>query len=124
MMSLVIHCIPVVQLPSHSLALLCTASRVPAIGRLMPFLFISERTHSSFRGHSQVDLPLTASRMIIDLSSPPATPPPPWIPYFVFTVILLLVHTANKNGLYQPSPLQQQPVQSVAVNYKYFTCLR
>src|SRR5258707_5569459 len=84
-MSLVIHCVPAVQLPSRSPALLCTASRVPAVGHLTLFLFISERTHSSFRGRSWVDLPLTASRMIIDLSSPPAPPPPPWIPYFVFT---------------------------------------
>src|SRR5258707_11560043 len=115
MTSLVIHSTLVVQLPLCSLALLCTASKVPAVGHLMLFLFISERTHSSFRGHSQVDLPLTASRMIIDLSSPPATPPPPWIPYFVFTVILLLVHTANKNGLYRLSPLQQQPIRLVFV---------
>src|SRR5260370_38548728 len=107
---LVIHSALVVQLPLCSLALLCTTSKVPAIGHLMLFLFISERTHSSFRGHSQVNLPLTASRMIIDLSSPPATPPPPWILYFVFTVILLPVHATNKNGLYQPSPLQQPPV--------------
>src|SRR5260221_2733278 len=104
-MSLVIHSALAVQPPLRSPALLCTASRVPAIGHLMLFLFISERTHSSFRGRSRVDLPLTASRMIIDLSSPPATPPPPWIPYFVFTV--LLVHAATKNGLYRPSPLQQ-----------------
>src|SRR5258707_8188615 len=114
MTSLVIHSTLVVQLPLCSLALLCTASKVPAVGHLMLFLFISERTHSSFRGRSWVNLPLTASRMIIDLSSPPATPPP-WIPYFVFMVILLLVHAANKNGLYQPSPLQQQPIRLVSI---------
>src|SRR5258708_1489145 len=113
-MSLVIHSALAVQPPSHSLALLCTASRALAVGHLMLFLSISKRTHSSFRGRSWVDLPLTASRMIIDLSSPPATPPP-WIPYFVFMVILLLVHAANKNGLYQPSPLQQQPIRLVSV---------
>src|SRR5258705_13877735 len=70
-MSLVIHCVPAVQLPSRSPALLCTASRVPAVGHLTLFLFISERTHSSFRGRSWVDLPLTASRMIIDLHHQP-----------------------------------------------------
>src|SRR5258708_14031494 len=115
-MLLVIPSTLAVQLPLPSLALLCTISRVLAVGCLMLFLFISKRTHSSFRGRSQVNvnLPLTASRMIIDLSSPPATPPPPWILYFVFTVILLLVHTATKNGLYCPSPLQQQPAQLVS----------